>query len=405
MRIVQINCASSGSTGRIARAIHKAAKKEGIESWLMYGTGPKAEEGCQRVGSQLDYRLHTYLGRLSGLHGYYSKGVTRNLLGVLDGINPDIVHVHNLHGDYVNIPLLLKWLKERNKTVVFTLHDCWMFTGGCAHYTLARCERWLRSCGSCTQRNVYPKSYFFDTSRKCLKDKKEWFGQLRNLHIVAVSNWLRNEAKRSFLGAFPIETIYNGIDLDVFHPAKTAIREKIGVPSSKLMVLGVSSNWNDKRKGLNQFVELRQKLPQEYHIVLVGLNDKQMQRMPSGITSLSRTENQRELVELYSTADVFVNVSREETFGLVTAEALACGTPVIVSPDTACPEIIDESCGMIVDTLSIRELSRAIEEMCESLDTRYFPESCENRVRENFSVNKMTSSYLRVYKRICKKNM
>ena len=400
MKVVQINCVSYGSTGHIARAIHQKAQSEGIESWVMYGVGPEAEHGCVQISNQLDYRFHTYFGRLTGLHGYYSKGVTKNLLRELDEINPDIVHMHNLHGDYINIGLLFDWLKSRNQTCVFTLHDCWLFTGGCAHFTMAKCHRWLDSCGKCCQQNVYPKSYLFDTSRKCLKDKKEWFNGLNDVHITTVSQWLGLEAKKSYLGRYPVETIYNGIDTNVFQPIKSNVREKYGIPHASIMVLGVSSIWNDKRKGLNQFAALREILPSEYCIVLVGPNEEQKKSMPNGVICISRTENQKELAELYSTADVFINVSPEETFGLVTAEALACGTPAIVSTETACPEVIEQKSGIAIDTLDIKKLSDSVQRICSANFKYIHRNDCIKRITENFTLKKMTDEYIALYKGI-----
>lgn len=347
MKVVQINCSSSGSTGNIAKAIHKELLKNGDESYIFYGIGNPTEKNMIRVGNYFSLHSHSVLSRNLGKQGYFSYMSTQKMISKIKGINPDIVHLHNLHGSYLNLPLLFKYLKKSGKRVIITLHDCWLFTGKCPHFTVANCYRWKDSCGGCVQLSTYPRSKI-DTTEKCLRDKKEWLSGFGDkLKIITVSNWLRDTARRSFLSQYPIETIYNGIDTDIFHPVDgSGIREKYNI-QDKFMILGVSSNWNEQ-KGLGEFVKLSEQISDNEVIVLVGLTEAQIKEMPSNIIGITRTENANELAKLYSAADVFVNTSKEETFGLVTAEAMACGTPVIVYDSTACGEIVTEDDGYVL---------------------------------------------------------
>lgn len=396
MRVMQINCSSNGSTGVLARSIHNALVQAGHESCFMYGMGPDIGAGTYQISNFLDYRFHTYAGRLTGLHGYYSGSCTKKALVKIEEFKPDIVHLHNLHGDYINIGMLFDYIKHTGIRTLLTLHDCWMFTGGCAHFTMAKCERWLNECGRCMQQNVYPKSYVFDTSRKCLRDKKRWLSGLDNLRISAVSEWLAGEAKKSYLNRYEINTIYNGVNINVFKPTRKDISPKYGIQKGKFIVLGVSSLWNDTRKGLKQFVELRNKLSADYQIVLVGLSSDQRKEMPEGIIGITRTEDQTELAALYSIADVFVNVSPEETFGLVTAESLACGTPAIVSTQTACPEIISPATGCAVNTQDADEIAKYVRKICSGIIS-INAEDCVSRIREYFTNEVMIKNYLDKY--------
>ena len=394
MKIVQINCSSNGSTGTLARAIHEALRERGDESRFFYGIGPDAGEGTQAICTPLECRLHTYAGRITGLHGYFSHLRTKSLLRRLEAIHPDIVHLHNLHGGYLNVGMLLGFLRIRKIPTLLTLHDCWMFTGGCPFYSDAGCMGWLNGCGSCPQMHTYPRRWL-DSSRKCLRDKRRWTNGMDGLHIAAVSRWLAEEAGKSFLGNHPIHTIYNGIDTAVFQPTRTAVRRKYGIPEDAFMILGVSSLWNVPRKGLPTFLALRRQLPQNHVIVLVGLNEAQSKQLPAGIIAIGRTENPRELAALYTAADVFLHAGTEEAFGLIIAEALACGTPAIVSDSTACPEIIDDASGRAVNMQDLDALCAAITEIREKRP--FTLEDCRSRSCRNFSRKKMIPAYLEVY--------
>ncbi len=347
MKVVQINCSASGSTGNIAKAIHRRLQAEGHESTIFYEVGTPTEPNMCRIGNYFELHAHAVLSRYLGKQGYFSHLPTYKLIRRLKKLNPDIIHLHNLHGSYLNLPMLFRYLKKSTAQIIITLHDCWLFTGKCPHFTVAGCYRWKASCGNCPQLGVYPQSKV-DTTATCLADKKKWLSGFGNrLRVIAVSNWLRDTARESFLSQYSVETIYNGLDISIFKPADGhAARQKYGI-GDRFMILGVSANWNEQ-KGLGDFLRLAAQLREDEVIVLVGMTAEQVKTMPPNIIGIQRTENQQELAALYSAADVFVNPSREETFGLVTAEAMACGTPVIVYDSTACAEIVKEGCGYVL---------------------------------------------------------
>lgn len=394
MNIVQINCSVSGSTGNIAKAIHRKLINDGHNSYIFYGLGNTNEKNMFRVGNYFDLHFHSVMSRNLGKQGYFSHIPTYRLIKKLKKINPDIIHLHNLHGSYLNLPMLFRYLKKSGVKVLITLHDCWLFTGKCPHFTVAGCEKWKMACGNCPQLDIYPKSKV-DTTAKCLTDKKNWlsgFGD--NLQIVAVSNWLKDTAKQSFLSQYQIDTIYNGVNYDIFRPMDSMnVRKKYNL-GDNFVILGVASNWNDQ-KGLNEFLELSKKLSDNELIVLVGLTESQISSMPDNIVGIARTENQTELAELYSAANVFVNTSKEETFGLVTAEAMACGTPVIVYDSTACAEIVSEEYGFVIRNNKSDEILENIRK-CVKMD-KVSPCTA-------YSVEIMVDSYLDFYRRFYGEN-
>lgn len=388
MTIVQINCSANGSTGNIAKAIHRKLLNEGYNSYIFYEQGKPEDKNMFRIGNYFELHTHAVLSRNLGLQGYFSYFATYRLIRKLKKISPDIIHLHNLHGSYLNLPMLFCYLKRSEVKVVITLHDCWLFTGKCPHFTVVGCNKWQECCGKCPQLSTYPRSKI-DITKKLLKDKKKWltgFGD--RLQIVAVSNWLRDTAKQSFLNRYSIKTIYNGINTDIFYPRETSrVKTKYGL-NGKVVILGVASGWGEA-KGLKEFLALAQKLSPDEVIVLVGLTAEQCQNMPNHIIGIERTENQDELAELYSAADVFVNPSKEETFGMVTAEALACGTPVIVYNSTACAEIVDEDDGWVVDNNIIDVVLSVVRD--------------KNREVKNdcgiYSDKKMSDQYVELYRR------
>lgn len=344
MTVVQINCSANGSTGNIAKAIHRSLLEKGYSSYIFFSGGTPTEKNMVRIGNYFSLHSQAVLSRNLGKQGYFSLFATIKLIRQLKKIQPDIIHLHNLHGSYLNLPMLFRYLKKSSADIVLTLHDCWLFTGKCPYFTTIGCYKWKDNCGHCPQLDIYPRSKV-DTTSKSLSDKKKWLSGFGDrLHIVAVSNWLRDTAKQSYLGQYPIKTIYNGIDTEVFHPTgENAVGEKYKIQDDRFVILGVASVWSD-RKGLAEFLELSKKISDSDVIVLVGLSKEQILNLPSNVIGIERTENQKELAQLYSRANVFVNPSKEETFGLVTAEAMACGTPVIVYDSTACAEIVDASC-------------------------------------------------------------
>lgn len=392
MKVLQINCASFGSTGNLAKSIHNELLKEGHESRIYYGIGSSDDALIQSVGSMVDVHIHAVLSRYTGRQCYFSHIPTLKLIRKIKEFNPDVIHLHNLHGSYLNLQILFDFLKKYNKKVVITLHDCWLFTGKCPHFTAIGCDKWKKSCGDCPQLPRYPKSYA-DRTSKNLKDKKEWLKGFEDMHIVTVSNWLKSVASESFLNEYPITAIPNGIDTTVFYPRpENTVREKYGIGES-FMILGVASAWAGK--GLREFKQLAE-IRRDSKIVLVGLTKEEAQGLPENIIPIPRTENRDELAEIYSTADVFINLSLEETFGLVVGEAMACGTPSIVYNSTACPELILAGTGFVAEPDNIEQINEYIEKISETGKKQYI-DACVSHIKENYTVEKMIASYMSLY--------
>lgn len=397
MKVVQINICSNGSTGNLAELIHNRLISKGNESYIFYSFGPDCKNGFFKIGNFFTRNIHYCLAKITGFYGYFSIIPTLNLIKKIKKISPDIIHLHNIHGAFINYPIFFRFLKKYKCHTVFTLHDCWLFTGKCPHFTAAGCYKWKEKCGGCPQLAEYPKSFFVDNTRLMLENKKKWIGELEKVNFVAVSDWLKNTAQQSFLGRYPVSRIYNGIDCETFSPKNAdRVREKYKI-NAEFIILGVASVW-DTRKGLRQFIELSNMLSEDEKIVLVGLNEEQKKALPSNIIAVSRTESRDELAEIYSCADVFVNLSVEETFGLTVAEAMACGTPVIVYNSTACPEIVNKDCGYAVTPNDINGVFEKIREIRRKTKT-YFSSFCRDNVLRNFTFDKMAGEYLELYRK------
>lgn len=395
MKIIQVNCVSYGSTGRIASDIHKKLLSLGHESYFAFGMGKSEVENTIRISNWFDNRLHIRLSNFTGLHGLFSVIATIRFIKKLKKINPDIIHLHNMHGYYINVPILFAYLIKNNIKAVWTLHDCWPFTGKCPHYVAVNCEKWKVQCFECDQKHSYPYSKFFDTSKVLYNLKKYMFTKVNDLKLITVSDWLKKQAEQSFLSDFPINRIYNGIDINTFFYRDdfNDIKDKHRIPYDKKIILGVASSW-DKRKGLKVFIELSEKVNENEIIVLVGLNKHQIEELPCNIIGISRTDDAHELAMLYSCADVLVNPSIEETFGMVTAEAISCGTFVIVANSTACPEVISSETGIAVDTFDANVLIQIIRKIFErTKETKRFHEYIE----KYFSRDRMVEDYIGSY--------
>lgn len=396
MKLLQINVSANwGSHGKIAEAIGKLAIQNDWQSMIAYGRYANSSESqLVRIGTEKDITIHGVTTRLFDRHGLESAKATREFIKVAEIYNPDIIHLHNIHGYYLNYPILFDWLKKTKKPVVWTLHDCWPWTGHCAYYTYNRCDRWKTSCHSCLGLASYPKSFHDGSKRNYAKKQKTFLG-VENLVMVPVSNWLANDIKESFLKDYSVQVIHNGIDLETFMPStERDIISKLGLNGKKIL-LGVASVW-EKRKGLEEFIELRRILDPSYHIILVGLTEKQIKSLPSGITGLTRTNNVSELVELYSSADLFVNPTLEDNFPTTNLEALASGTPVITYNTGGSPEAIDENTGITVPYKDVNQLKDSIIFTCEKKP--FSTEACRKRAEQNFNQNEVFSKYISLYK-------
>lgn len=355
MKVVQINAVYEySSTGRTTMELDLALKKEGHESYVFCTNRDDPENGIYCMGTPLSRNIHGFLSRLTGLQGYYSKIATRKMLQKLDEIKPDVVHLGNLHGNYIHVNMLLDYLVEKQIPTVITLHDCWLFTGHCCHYLEDNCDRWQYGCGRCPAKHKWNTSWFFDRSAKVYKDRKARFGKLKSLTVVGVSDWVTNECKKSFMkeNAHFIR-IYNWINLDVFAP-----REHL--KNERPQVLAVSQGWS-RIKGLYDIISIANEHP-EYDFLLVGQKPEGVE-IPSNMKLLGVIDDVAKLAEHYSQADVLLHLSYQETFGKVVAEALACGTPAIVYNVTALPELIGPGCGAVVEKGNWKAAGDALEKL------------------------------------------
>lgn len=343
MKYLFINTvAGSGSTGRIAADKCRELQAQGHQCVLAYGRW-KANCGdieTYKIGTALDYQLHGMYTRLFDKHGFGSKAATKKFLKWVDKYNPDIIWLHNIHGYYLNIEMLFDYLKKADKKIVWTLHDCWSFTGHCAYFTYAECDKWKTGCYQCVQKNYYPKSVVLDNSKGNYGRKRKSFCGVKDMTLIAPSQWLADLVKESFLKEYPIEIVRNTIDKNIFKATTGNFRSKYGLENKK-MLLGVANTW-EERKGLSDYLKLSEMLSDNYKIVLVGLNKRQMKNLPDNVLGLAKTESAEQLAEIYTTADVFVNLSYEENYPTVNLEAQACGTPVIAYDTGGMGETLDE---------------------------------------------------------------
>lgn len=398
--LLQINTViNSGSTGHIAENIGKLAISKGWKSYIAYGRNPKETASIPiKIGEKSSILFHVLITRLFDLHGFGSYFATKSLIKKIKKIKPDIVHLHNIHGYYIHIGLLFKFLERANIPVIWTLHDCWSFTGHCSHYMAVHCTKWKSQCFKCHEKKQYPKSVFFDNSFLNYRIKRKTFTlpESKFLKIVTPSEWLSKDVKISFLSKYESIVINNGIDLNVFRPTKNKIKEKHSIENKKI-VLGVASVWSE-RKGLNDFIQLAECLPENYVIILIGLSKKQIEVLPSKIIGIARTESQTELVQYYSAADVFFNPTYEDNFPTTNIEALACGTPVITYNTGGSPEIIDENTGYII---SEGDLSSVVK-ICNKLDKSVVSEMCVNRAKKYYDQNLCFEKYFNIYESMVK---
>lgn len=363
MRVFQINAVSYGSTGRIMFQLADALETSEGQALCTAGFTWKQ---CSRpdffiTSNIVEKTVHTWLARFTGRIGCFSRRATRRLIKKIDSFQPDVIHMHNLHCWFVNLPMLFSYLKIHHIPVVWTFHDCWPFTGHCPHFIGIGCEKWKDGCFSCPLHRAYPQSYV-DASKTMYRLKKKWFTGVENLTIVTPSRWLGGLVQESFLKEYPVEVIPNGIDLQVFRPRKNNIKACYGI-EGKHLLLGVSYAW-DNKKGLDVFLQLQKRLGDDYRIMLVGTDERTEKQLSPEIIPIRRTESRQKLAELYSAADVFVNPTREDNLPTVNMEALACGTPVITFATGGSPEVADETCGVVVPCNDISALEAQIRRLC-----------------------------------------
>ena len=368
---------------------------KGWDCYIIHGARGVKKPSCMH-SIQADYVWQEYLhfaeSFLFDRHGLASRFTTRRLISKIKEIQPDIIQLHCIHGYYLNYKYLFEYLNTTNIPIVWTFHDCWAFTGHCAHFVTANCTKWKETgCSSCPLLNTYPKA-ILDRSKANYQLKKQLFSSNENLHIIAVSNWLASFTRESFFGGKDIRVINNGVDINKFRPVEKK-------SSDKFRIIGVASSWNED-KGLYNFYKLREYLSEDYLITLVGLTPEQIEKLPAGINGISRTESVEQLAKLYSEANVMVNPTYADSFPTVNMEALACGTPVITYRTGGSPEIIDEKTGVVVEQGDIVGLVDAIKKMKE---TPLSSENCRNRAVEKYDKDKRFADYVDLYERIVNK--
>ena len=392
-RLLQINVTANwGSTGKIAESIGLCALQHGWESYIAYGRYSRPSQSqLIRIGNSFSPYIHYIEQRLFDNEGLCSRRSTKQLIATIKSISPDIVQLHNIHDHYLNYRLLFEYLNTTDIKVVWTFHDCWAFTGHCFHFVTKNCTKWKDGCSHCPLRNAYPKT-LLDRSFLNYRLKRDLFTANNNLSIVACSDWMSGFVQESFLKSKPVCTIHNGVDLSVFTPSTSSE----GCAGRRFSVLAVSSVWT-REKGLFDIYKLREMLPSEFDIVLVGVSSKQQQHLPPGIIGIQRTQDVSELVQLYRSADVLINPTYADTFPTVNLEALACGTPVITYNTGGSPEAVDESTGVVVPQGDVQALADAI------LKLQAHPlssDACRGRAEMFFDKDKCFEQYLALYNQL-----
>ena len=391
MKIVQINATcGQGSTGKICKAVSEQLSKKGIENYILYSSGCSDYPLGIKYANETAVKFQTLVSRIFGNFGFEAKSITNILIKELDKIKPDIIHIHNIHSHNCNLKMLFDFIKKNNIKTFWTFHDCWAFTSYCTYFDIANCNKWTAGCSKCPQRKQY--SWFFDRS-KYLFNKKKSIANCLDLTIITPSKWLAGLVKESFFKDFTVKVINNGIDLNVFKPTESNFRKKYDL-ENKYIVLGVAFGWG-KRKGLDVFCKLANRLDKEkYKIVLVGTDDNVDKLMPKNIISIHRTQNQTELAEIYTAADVFANPTREENYPTVNMESIACGTPVVTFKTGGSPECIDETCGAVVEKNDIDGMYSEIIRICKTQP--YSKDDCLKRA-ESFDKNEKFKEYIELY--------
>jgi putative colanic acid biosynthesis glycosyltransferase len=394
MKVLQINSTyGRGSTGRIAYDIENlliSNKNESLVGYGRYGYGEKA----YKIGSKISIIYHAFITRMFDRHGLGSKIATHKLIKKIKSFKPDIIHLHNIHGYYLNYEILFDYIKTNRIKTVWTLHDAWAFTGHCAYFDFSNCQKWQTHCNNCPEKKVYPTSLFFDRSFKNFENKKKYFSSIDNMMIVTPSLWLSKKVEKSFLSHFERIVINNGVDLEVFKPTNGNFIKKFGL-TDKFIILGVANVW-DRRKGLQYFIELTKLIKDDMIIVLVGLDDTQLKELPNSIIKIKKTNSVIQLAELYSSANVYVNPTLEDNFPTTNLESLACGTPIVAFDTGGCSEVVDINTGIITKSKTSKELYNSILEVKKNMKS-FYSKNCIEKAKSNYNKNEKYKEYLTLY--------
>jgi len=399
MRIFQLNTfCGVKSTGRIALEIARLVEVDGGACKIGYGVPgvpPEAEPYAFRIGTPIERKLHGAMRKLMDAEGYGSYFATRALIRELEGFRPDLIHLHNLHGCYLHLPTLFAYLKSARLPVVWTLHDCWPFTGHCAYFDYCGCDSWKTECKSCPQQRSYPICIGLDGSSRNYRMKKRLFAPLERLTFVAPCEWMKQPLSRSFLQTHPVRVIYNGVNRSDFHPVQSDLRQRYEL-GNRRVVLAVASEW-DERKGLNFLIEAAGRMGEGYRFVVIGLSEAQIRELPKGMIGIAHTESLEELASWYTTADCFANPTMEDNMPMVNLEALACGTPIAVFRTGGCPEALTPECGVVVPKGNVEALCEGIRTLCGEKPGR--TQACLRRA-EAFDAQNTFQAYLSLYKEL-----
>lgn len=405
-KLLQINpvIRANTSTGRIMQEIGELAMANGWESYIAYSYGRDGIKPCSSklvpVGNRLDVAWHGLVTRMTDRHGLASCMVTRSFIREIERINPDIIHIHNIHGYFLNYRILFDYLAKSKVQVMWTVHDCWLYTGHCYHYSYAGCDRWKTHCGNCPQRKDFPTSWFMDRSRQNFSDKKAAFTSIpkERMTIVPVSEWIKGEMQQSFLKDANFQVIHNGINLDNFRICDADdIRAKYDL-GNRHVILGVASIWMAE-KGWGDFMQMAPLLRDDEVIVLVGVTEEQKKMLPANVIGISRTENVHQLAELYSAAVAFVNPTWQDNYPTVNLEAIACGTPVVTYRTGGSIEAVTEKTGIVVEQGDVQGLLDAVR-LIEGRGKAFYQEACRQYALQNFDKNDRYADYIRLYEQL-----
>lgn len=401
MKILQINTFyKHGSTGRIVYDIQKMCELCGYDNYVAFGCKTSCYDEQRNLCLQgwLRRKWNILKTRVLGRHGFYNKSETSKLINYINQLQPDIIHLHNIHNHFINIEILFNYIKEKNIPIIWTLHDCWPFTGWCSYFDYVKCNKWETQCNDCPSLNDYPRTWFFDRSLSNFNKKRKIFTGVNNLTLVTPSKWLASLTQKSFIKEYPTKVINNGVDIEIFKPVKSKIKEKLGV-SNKNILLAIAANLA-KRKGAEDLIKLPQMLEENEILIVLGVTQKQLQILPrEKCIGITYTENIQELVELYSAADVFLNPTYEDNFPTTNIESLACGTPVITYNTGGSIEAINEETGYVVEQGDLIEMLRLSREIIKKGKSSY-QNCCRNRAVEFYDRSKQYQEYIKLYMNI-----
>lgn len=400
MRVLQVNATYGvGSTGKIVQDILKCCEMHGIEGYVAYSTTNLPTSLILRgykIGNVLSEKWHALLSRIGGRQAYFNRITTWLFLRYLDSVKPDVVHLHNLHSNYIHLNMLLRYLAKKDIATVITMHDCWYFTGGCFHYTNAGCNKWQYSCGNCPKRKEDTPAYLFDSSKKILHDRKEYLTAVPRLYLVGCSKWVADEARKSVLKDCNIRHLYNGFDLSIFKPSPSNLSRRLGIEGRHIL-LGPASKWlsSVNKETLDYFITNMMK---DYVLILFGYTGEN-KVLSDNVMLYGYTSSREEMAQLYSMADVFVNCSREDTLSSLNLESQACGTPVVTYEATGSKETVDGECGYAVETGNAEALWLSSKKVVEK-GKSFFSEACINLIKKQFNKINNYNKYIQLYHEI-----